>query len=147
MDSRQDLDEKKVISETSGNGKPISVNFNSSYDKLQGAAGLIFNTSLGYKLDWIKSARSLSAVLVYNHVSERIYSLGYQSVVGNRVDLPEDNLDIVVKSSLNNFELSFTVKNILNKDITRSQYNNDVTWLSNSFNKGIFYKVGLAYQF
>lgn len=148
METKQDLNGEKVREETKDpNGNSlINTNFNTDEDVLQGAAPLLANASLGYKVSWAEGAKSISSSLVYGYVSDRLYLIGFSSF-GNQVDKEVHTLDYVLKSSFNKLGISLSAKNILNSDIDRVQENASGDHLIRSYKQGVKLSIGVSYQF
>lgn len=148
METKQDLNGEKVREETKdANGNSlINTNFNTDEDVLQGAAPLLANASLGYKVSWAEGAKSISSSLVYGYVSDRLYLIGFSSF-GNQVDKEVHTLDYVLKSSFNKLGISLSAKNILNSDIDRVQENASGDHLIRSYKQGVKLSIGVSYQF
>ncbi len=148
METNQDLNGEKVREETQDeNGNSlININFNKEEDVLQGAAPLIANASLGYKVNWAEGKNSLTSSLVYGYVSDRLYLIGFSSF-GNQVDKNVHTLDYVLKSTFNKFGVSISAKNILNNDIERVQENESGDFLVRSYKNGVKISVGISYKF
>jgi hypothetical protein len=142
MDTKQDLNGDKVYEET-GKLRPV---FNVTEDKIQGAAQVIGNLSLSHQLHWKNNRNNITSTVVYNYVSDRIYSLGYLSI-GNRVDQPVNTLDFIVKVKLNTLSIGLSAKNILNSKIYRVQNNETQDWEILSYYKGTKLGLSLEYKF
>ncbi len=148
METNQELDGLKVREETKDeNGNSlININFNKEEDVLQGAAPIIANATLGYKVNWADGKNSLTSSIVYGYVSDRLYLIGFSSF-GNQVDKGLHTLDYVLKSSFNNLGISISAKNLLNNDIDRVQENEEMDWTVRSYKRGIGVSLGISYKF
>ncbi|MDA3890086.1 MAG: TonB-dependent receptor [Salinivirgaceae bacterium] len=143
MATKQELNGKKIRKETNNN---FNSNFNKDNEVLQGAAPMIANTTLGYNRKWNNNANSLTAALVYNYVSDRLYALGHSSL-GNKIDKAVNTLDCVVKTDIKHIEFGVKAKNILNPTYERIQTNEDNDWLVSSYKKGFSLEASISYKF
>jgi len=147
MQTLQELDETKVATETvTDNGYVINANFNTRTDALQGAAPFIANAALGYRADWNERKNSITSMIIYNYVSDRISLIG-ANTFGNHIDQAVHTLDFVLKVEFNNLGLGLSVKNILNPDINRIQENKAETFLVRSYRRGMKASFKISYRF
>ncbi|MFA8433940.1 MAG: TonB-dependent receptor domain-containing protein [Marinifilaceae bacterium] len=143
MHTNQELDADKVFEETEGT---VTTNFNQEEEELQGAAPLIANASLSYKINWRENKNSITSSLVYGYTSDQLYLIGFSSL-GNQVNKEIHNLDFVIKSQFDKLEISLSAKNLLNQDVERRQENEARDWVVQSYQKGIKFSLGLNYKF
>lgn len=148
MATKQELNAEKLARETKDkNGNSlINVNFNTEKEELEGAAPVIANAALRYKLRWNLNRNSFTTSLVYGYVSDRLYLIG-TNTFGNQVDKPLHTLDFVVKSKFNKLGIDISMKNILNPDIERMQENISKDFLVRSYQKGLKFSVSVNYTF
>ena len=142
MNTEQELNSRKIIAETDNT---FYSTFQVDKEILQGAAPLIYNASIGHNLGWKNNEFSITSVLIYNYVSERLFAIGHSSL-GNRMDQPINTLDIVFKTHLKNFDIGFKAKNLLNQQVDRIQENQAQDWLVYSYKKGISFSLQVSYK-
>lgn len=141
MNTNQDFDQNKVISETDGT---INVAFTEKEGKLTGASDLLGNVDISFSKDFINES-SLQSTLSYSYFSERNYAIGSYGK-GNLIDSEVGTLDFVLKYKLNkNLGLGFTIKNITDPKIERYQDIQNV--IVDSYRKGQNYSLSLKYEF
>lgn len=140
MDSESDLDIEKVIRETSN----LSVSFDKTKDKLQGAADFVANANLGWNQKF-KDKKEMDFVVSYSYVGEYLYSLSSDHT-GNIYQKPISLLDATLKFSLDRISISAKAKNLINPKIKREQANdnNNVTY---EFRNGRDFGLSLGYNF
>lgn len=144
MNSSQDLDKEKVITETTAAGYPISVDFTNTKDGLSGASDLLLNADVSYYKEY-KKDKSIQATLAYNYFSDRIFAIGTENK-GDLIDKGVGTLDFVFKTMLNkNLGLGLSVKNLLEPTIERIQEVQNVT--VSSYKTGINAKLSISYNF
>lgn len=142
LKTEQDLDKAKVEKETD-----LSADFTHTKSKFSGASDWLINADLSYFWEWNEKNSNITATLAYNYFSDRIYSLGTLQR-GDLVDKAVGTLDFILKSKVNkNMGLSFSGKNLLNPSIDRVQENNGNEVLARSYKKGMFFSIGVNYQF
>lgn len=114
--------------------------------RLEGASPFILNADISYNL--IKKDRNLTASLVFNYFSDRIYTLGTR---GNK-DIIEKGLTTIDFVSSYKFNKSFGVKlkaaNLLNPSyrLTREPAQNNDAVTLNEYKKGMNISLGLTYE-
>jgi TonB-dependent receptor len=138
LDTNQDL-----YDEVSG---AFTTSFNRSEDNLEGASDLIFNADLTYSPRF--GNYEPQATLVGSYFSDRIFALG-SGDLGNIVEKSVTSLDFVLKNPItDNFEINFSLTNILNPDITFVRENTgfgDI--VISEFKAGVNVGIGLKYKF
>ena len=142
MKTDQELDSEKVRTETDYN-----INLTSEKAGFTGASDLLLNGDVTFLKEWKQSEASLMTTVAYSYFSDRLYALGVETK-GNLVDKAVGTLDLIVRSKINkSFGLNFSAKNLLDPKVERTQENaaRDVTVLS--YKKGLFFSLGLTYQF
>lgn len=145
MASEMELDGKKIREETENY---LNANFNDDRSALQGAAPILANLSLGYSQAWAE-INSLSAVVVYNYTSDRLYAIG-QTQRGNEYERAMNTLDFVVKSKFGKIGIDLTAKNLLNAQYVREQENRveeNANHIIKKYKKGVSYSLSLKYNF
>ncbi len=145
MSSEMELDGQKIRDETDNY---LNANFNDDRSALQGAAPLLANISLGYSHGWADK-NSLSAVVVYNYTSDRLYAIG-QTQRGNEYERAINTLDFVLKSKFGEIGVDFIAKNMLNAEYVREQENRveeNTNHVINKYKKGVSYSLSLKYKF
>lgn len=116
--------------------------FQDSERPLQGQAPYIFNIGLYY--DHFESGWNASAT--YNKVGERISKVGYADL-GDIVEQPVDLIDFSVSKRLfESFTLKLSLMDLLNQDRNFIQRSPDGNKISESYNAGRTFKVGITYQ-
>ncbi|MEN8138528.1 MAG: TonB-dependent receptor [Bacteroidota bacterium] len=143
MQTIQELDSEKVASETNGY---FYSNFNKNKDALQGAAPILANMSLSYAKKWNEQKNTANISIIYNYISDRIYSLGHTSM-GNQVDKAVNTVDFVVKTGFDKVGVSFKAQNLLNPSIDRVQVNETSNVLVNSYKRGRKINISITYKF
>ncbi len=145
-----------------GNSKRLSVGFNGSYiytnakvnvatdssgSQLEGAAPWIANFDISYIVR--SGKRSFTNSLVYNYVSEQIYTIGtagYRDIMEGSVS----TLDFISQAKLNDtLSISFSATNLLNPSFTLSRVGyegGDATILS-SYQSGVSFSLGVSLHF
>ncbi len=143
----QDLDNEKVVIE---NG--FGANFTYTNSKLSGASDFLANADITFTKEF-KNEKDFSATLTYAYVSDKLAVIG-TSERGNLIDKAINNLDFILKSSLNkNLKLGLSYKNILNPAYRRvieqskapNVKANDV--LASSYKIGSNLSLSLTYKF
>lgn len=143
MKTEQELSNEKISKETEG--KYIA-SFVTDKEALQGAAPLMTNGSLTYERIWNDARNRLTASLVYAYTSDRLFLLGYAGEIGNQIDEAYHDLDFVLKSRFNKFEITAKVKNILNPKISRIQRNKEMDHIVLQYQEGVQFALGLNYK-
>ena len=117
-----------------------------SGSQLEGAAPWIANADLSYLLR--KGTNSLTAALVFNYFSDRIYTIGtegYQDIMENGVP----TLDFVASTQLGkHFSISLKARNLLNSahQLTRKGNADNKEVVLSKYKKGMDLSVGLTYN-
>lgn len=145
MQSEMELDGEKIREETDNY---LNANFNDDRSTLQGAAPFLANVSLGYSQEW-KGKNSVSAVVVYNYTSDRLYAIG-QTQRGNEYERAISTLDFVLKSKFGNTGIEFKAKNILNPEYVREQENRveeNTDHIISKYQRGINLSLSLVHKF
>ncbi|MDO4229296.1 MAG: TonB-dependent receptor [Capnocytophaga sp.] len=115
--------------------------------QLEGAAPFITNADITYNFQ--KNAKNISAALVFNYFSDRIFTIGtlqYKDIIEKGVP----TLDFVSSFDLTKkLSLKLKAKNILNaqRQLTRKATNNDGNIVLNSYQTGVDFDLGLSYKF
>lgn len=124
----------------------FTTSFNRDEDQLEGASDLIFNADITYSPRF--GNYEPQATLVGSYFSDRIFALG-SGDLGNIVEKSVTSLDFVLKNPITkNFEINFSLTNILNPDITFVRENTgfgDI--VINEFKAGLNVGLGLKYKF
>ena len=117
-----------------------------SGSQLEGAAPWIVNADLNYLLR--KGSNSLTAALVFNYFSDRIYTIGtegYQDIMENGIP----TLDFVASTQLGkHFSVSLKACNLLNSthQLTRKGNADNKEVVLSKYKKGMDLSVGLTYN-
>ena len=117
-----------------------------SGSQLEGAAPWIVNADLNYLLR--KGSNSLTAALVFNYFSDRIYTIGtegYQDIMENGIP----TLDFVASTQLGkHFSVSLKARNLLNSthQLTRKGNADNKEVVLSKYKKGMDLSVGLTYN-
>lgn len=144
MTTNQELNEEKVLTETTEAGFPLSVDFTKEEEELTGASDLLLNGDISFFKEY-KNDKNIQATVAYNYFSDRLFSLGTQGQ-GNLVDKAIGSLDLIIKTQLSkNVQLGLSAKNLLNPSVERFQDTQDVTVLS--YKKGSNVKLSFSYNF
>lgn len=92
-----------------------SVSFNESTEQLQGASPFIINADVSYSPTF--GNYKPTGNLVFSYFADRIDALG-SGQLGNIVEKSVPTLDFILKNNITeNFEINFSVRNILNPDV------------------------------
>jgi len=92
-----------------------SVSFRESEEQLQGASPFIINADVSYSPTF--GSYKPTGNLVFSYFSDRIDALG-SGQLGNIVEKSVPTLDFILKNKItDNFEINFSIRNILNPDI------------------------------
>ncbi len=138
LDTNQDL-----YNEISGE---FTTSFVRNESKLQGASDVILNADVTYSPKF--GEYEPQATLVGSYFSDRIFALG-SGDLGDIIEKSVASLDFVLKNPITeNFEISFSIGNILNPDITFVRENTgfgDV--IISEFKAGVNVGLGLKYKF
>jgi TonB-dependent receptor len=130
------INSKITLDENGGN------EFQENERPLQGQAPYIFNIGLYY--DYFESGWNASAT--YNKVGQRISKVGYADL-GDIVEQPVDLIDFSVSKRLfERFTLKLSLMDLLNQDRNFIQRSPDGDKISESYNAGRTFKVGITYQ-
>ena len=117
-----------------------------SGSQLEGAAPWIVNADLNYLLR--KGSNSLTAALVFNYFSDRIYTIGtegYQDIMENGIP----TLDFVASTQLGkHFSVSLKARNLLNSthQLTRKGNADNKEVVLSKYKKGMDLSIGLTYN-
>ena len=117
-----------------------------SGSQLEGAAPWIVNADLTYL--YRKGTSSLTAALVFNYFSDRIYTIGtegYQDIIENGIP----TLDFVGTAKLGkHFSVNLKARNLLNSthQLTRKGSGNGSEVVLSKYRKGVDLSIGLAYN-
>lgn len=117
-----------------------------SGSQLEGAAPWIVNADLNYLLR--KGSNSLTAALVFNYSSDRIYTIGtegYQDIMENGIP----TLDFVASTQLGkHFSISLKARNLLNSthQLTRKGNADNKEVVLSKYKKGMDLSIGLTYN-
>ena len=117
-----------------------------SGSQLEGAAPWIANADLTYL--YRKGTSSLTAALVLNYFSDRIYTIGtegYQDIIENGIP----TLDFVGTAKLGkHFSVNLKARNLLNSthQLTRESSGNDGEVVLSKYRKGVDLSIGVAYN-
>lgn len=142
MQTNQELNSEKVRKETDYN-----INLTRDKDAFTGASDLLFNADVTYLKEWANSQASIMTTLAYSYFSDRIYALGTE-MKGNLVDKAVGTLDLIVRSKVNKqLGINFSAKNLLDPKIERTQENSSQEITVLSYKKGLFFGLGVSYQF
>ncbi|RZL33237.1 MAG: TonB-dependent receptor, partial [Pedobacter sp.] len=142
MQTNQELNSEKVRKETDYN-----INLTRDKDAFTGASDLLVNADVSYLKEWANSQASIMTTLAYSYFSDRIYALGTE-MKGNLVDKAVGTLDLIVRSKLNKqLGINFSAKNLLDPKIERTQENSSQEITVLSYKKGLFFGLGVSYQF
>jgi len=102
----------------------FNTNFNRGSDELQGASPILINADISYSPTF--GEYKPVANLVFSYFSDRIDALG-SGQLGNIIEKGVPTLDFVWKNTINkNFEINFSVKNILNPTIQHVRENAEI---------------------
>lgn len=138
LDTTQDL-----YDEISG---AFTTSFSRDEVELEGASDIIFNADLTFSPKF--GGYEPQATLVGSYFSDRIFALGSGSL-GDIIEKSVTSLDFVLKNPVSeNFEISFSLTNILNPNITFIRENTgfgDV--IISEFKAGVNVGLGLKYKF
>ena len=105
--------------------------------------------------EWKKTETNLMATIAYSTYSDKIYAIGTQGR-GNIVEKSVPTLDFILKNNITeDFEINFSVRNILNPDIkfVRETNNGDILVTSTNgkgvsgYNRGRNIGFQLKYKF
>ncbi|MEM6684445.1 MAG: TonB-dependent receptor [Bacteroidota bacterium] len=130
-----------------------SVSFNKSSEQLQGASPFIVNADVSYSPTF--GNYKPTGNLVFSYFADRIDALG-SGQLGNIVEKSVPTLDFILKNNITeNFEINFSVRNILNPDIkfVRETNNGDILVTSTNgkgvsgYNRGRNIGFQLKYKF
>ena len=130
-----------------------SVSFREDTEQLQGASPFILNADVSYSPTF--GSYKPTGNLVFSYFSDRIDALG-SGQLGNIIEKSVPTLDFILKNKItDNFEVNFSVKNLLNPDIkfVRETSQGDVLVTSTNgkgvsgFDRGRNIGVQLKYKF
>ncbi len=92
-----------------------SVNFRNSTEQLQGASPFIMNADISYSPTF--GSYKPTGNLVFSYFSDRIDALG-SGQLGNIIEKSVPTLDFIMKNEITeNFEINFSIRNLLNPKI------------------------------
>ena len=117
-----------------------------SGSQLEGAAPWIVNADVNYLLR--KGGNSVTASLVFNYFSDRIYTIGtqgYQDIMENGIP----TLDFVAQAKLGrHFGISIKARNLLNSahQLTRKGDGDNNEVILSKYKKGLDFSLGLTYN-
>lgn len=130
-----------------------SVSFREDTEQLQGASPFIINADVSYSPTF--GSYKPTGNLVFSYFSDRIDALG-SGQLGNIIEKSVPTLDFILKNKItDNFEVNFSIKNILNPDIkfVRETTGGDVLVTSTNgkgvsgFDRGRNIGIQLKYKF
>lgn len=117
-----------------------------SGSQLEGAAPWLVNADINYLLR--KGDNSVTAALVFNYFSDRIYTIGtqgYQDIMENGIP----TLDFVAQAKLGrHFGISLKARNLLNSahQLTRKGEGDNNEVILSKYKKGLDFSLGLTYN-
>lgn len=117
-----------------------------SGSQLEGAAPWLVNADINYLLR--KGDNSVTAALVFNYFSDRIYTIGtqgYQDIMENGIP----TLDFVAQAKLGrHFGISLKARNLLNSahQLTRKGDGDNNEVILSKYKKGLDFSLGLTYN-
>lgn len=138
------LESKSVISESTRGYNDVSIVIPESEltHQLQGSASLLFNLDATYNIKEINGTAALS----YNYTGEVLDQIG--AYVSSVYLKPLNTLNFKYKQDLfEDWNLSFSIKNILNKKYEYYQTINGKESIVNQFTNGVNIGVTLGYNF
>lgn len=130
-----------------------SVSFREDKEQLQGASPFIINADISYSPTF--GSYKPTGNLVFSYFSDRIDALG-SGQLGNIIEKAVPTLDFILKNKItDNFEVNFSIKNILNPDIkyVRETTGGDILVTSTNgkgvsgFDRGRNIGIQLKYKF
>jgi TonB-dependent receptor len=141
MYSQQELDSEKVSVETN---RSLSVNFNDTKDRLQGASPLLANADITFRKE--SGAFRPTVSLVANYFHDRIYSLG-SFERGNIVEKGIMMFNFISNTTINEkWSVGLSVENILNYKIRRVQQNAEGDIDTYNYKAGTDFSLSLKYN-
>lgn len=141
MKTDQELNAEKVRNE---NGDAYNLSLTHERASFTGASDLLMNTDLSYFKKWNNESDIIATVL-YNHFSDRLYSLGSQGR-GNQIDKGIGTLDFVLKYKINrHFGADMSARNILDPTYQRFQESANGPLTVLSYKRGVRFSIGVKY--
>ncbi|WP_419212812.1 TonB-dependent receptor domain-containing protein [Maribacter sp. X9] len=117
LNTNQELDSKKVSSETS-----LSAAFTNTEAPLQGASDILLNGDISYYLEFAEE-KNFRSTLAANYFSERLYALG-STGRGHLIDKGYVTLDLISKAEFGkHIGIGLNLRNLLNPIIKRVNEN------------------------
>jgi hypothetical protein len=141
MITDQELNSEKIKEETI-----YAANFTHERARFTGASDLLLNSDISFTKSWNENKNDLMTTISYNFFSDRVYAIGTNDG-GNLINKHFNTVDLIIKSGINNFSLSFGIKNILNPNIETYQANKDEDIIVESYKKGIGASFSIGYKF
>ena len=140
MKTDQELSAEKVRNET-------MYNLSLTHDKASftGASDFLMNADLSYFKKW-NNESDIMATVLYNHFSDRLYSLGSQGR-GNQLDKGVGTLDFILKYKINRrFGVDLSARNLLDPTYERFQESSNGPLTVLSYKRGVRFSLGLKYS-
>ena len=139
MKTDQELDAEKVRNET-------AYNISLTHDKASftGASDFLMNADLSFSKKWNNDS-DVMATVMYNHFSDRLYSLGVQGR-GNQLDKGVGTLDFILKYKINRyFGVDLGARNLLDPTYERFQESANGPLTVLSYKRGVRFSLGVKY--
>lgn len=144
METETEIDGDKMQDKSGG---LYYTSFNSDRSKLQGAAPLLANLSLGYASKW--NENTFSTNLVYNYVSKKLFAFG-QDDVGDEYEAAMHTLDFIVKTKFKKLGIDLKVKNLLDAEYQRfveNRIEENADHVIRQYKQGISLSLTAKYRF
>lgn len=139
MKTDQELSAEKVRNET-------IYNLSLTHDQASftGASDFLMNADLSYIKKWNNDSDIMATVL-YNHFSDRLYSLGSQGR-GNQLDKGVGTLDFILKYKINrHVGVDLNARNLLDPTYERFQESANGPLTVLSYKRGVRFSLGVKY--
>ncbi|MBD1419998.1 TonB-dependent receptor [Sphingobacterium chuzhouense] len=141
MKTDQELDADKVRKE---NGSAYNVSLTHDQASFTGASDFLMNADLSYIKKW-NNESDIMATVLYNHFSDRLYSLGSQGR-GNQLDKGVGTLDFILKYKINrHFGVDLGARNLLDPTYERFQESANGPLTVLSYKRGVRFSLGVKY--
>ena len=108
---------------------------------LQGSTPILSNIDLFYNVN-----DSLSIGLTYNLIGKKLYSVGVLGL-GDVYQKQQNLLNFVCSYSVNKFDFSLSVNNILNTKVERTQQTDIGNMVVDNYNVGTNFNLGVKFRF
>lgn len=107
----------------------------------EGQSPFLANANISYS----KESIGFQSTLAYNYVGRRLSSLGNQAP--DNYLAPFNTLNLTINQQIKNYSINFSANNLLNNNVTESLIYKGQEYVTDSYLKGISFKMGVTYKY